>query len=105
MNLDDATAIGQGVAYAAVAAASAYGAWKARKAEKAAGSSKEAAQKAAKLSEPTGNGFAKKVTESLERIEKKGDRTEQLLIEHIASHADADVHNRRRRILRDVNEL
>lgn len=56
------------------------------------------AEKAVELAEPTGNGFAKNVTESLSRIERKGDRTEQLLIDHIAAHADAEVHYRPRRV-------
>lgn len=106
MNIDDATAVGQGLAWVAIAAASGYGAWKARVASKSAGDSRDAAEKAAELSAPTGNGFAKKVTDALDALKKQGDRNEQLLIDHIAAHADHDVANHRpRRVLRDVNEL
>ena len=99
MNIEDATAVGQGLAWVAVAVASGYGAWKARTASKSAGDSKDAAQKAAELSAPTGNGFAKSVKDSLERIEKKID-------DHISAHANAEVASHRpRRILKDVNEL
>lgn len=95
---DDASAIGQGAAYVALGAIGAYGAWKARKAEK--------------QTIATGNGFARFVKESLVRLEsgqKRNDeanvRIENKIDNHIASHADADVHARPRRILRDVNEL
>lgn len=66
---------------------------------------KKAAKKAAELSAPTGNGFAKKVTDSLADLKKQGNRTEQLLIDHIAAHADAEVASHPRRVLRNVNEL
>lgn len=93
MSPEDAGAIGQGVAYAALGAIGVYGAWKAKKAEK--------------YAKPTGNGFAKKVTESLARIETKVDRTEEKIDHHIAAHADAEVASRPRlrRVLPDVEEL
>lgn len=72
--------------------------WAARKTRKT-------AEKAVELSAPTGNGFAGRVTASLIRIEAAQARTEQKLDHHLQAHADADVHNRPRRILKDVNEL
>lgn len=39
----------------------------------------------------TGNGFAKHVTDSLGRIEKKADATHDLMIEHLADHAGSDL--------------
>lgn len=73
---------------------------------------KKAAKKAAELSAPTGNGFAKKVMDKLERLEsgqvrndKANARIEKKIDDHIAAHADAEIASRPRRILRDVNEL
>lgn len=69
---------------------------------------RKVAQKAVELAEPTGNGFAKKVTESLARIETKLERTEEKIDHHIVAHADAEVAHRTvrsRRILKNVNEL
>jgi hypothetical protein len=94
MSPEDAGTVGQLAAYAALGAVGVYGAWKAKKAEK--------------YAKPTGNGFAKKVTDTLARIETKVDRTEEKIDHHIESHADAEVANRAargRRLLRDVNEL
>ncbi len=42
------------------------------------------AKRAKKLSEPTGNGFARDVTDALRRIESKVDS-------HISAHADNDI--------------
>lgn len=76
---------------------------------------KKAAKRAVELSEPTGNGFAKKVMEKLERLEsgqirndKANARIEKKVDDHIAAHANADVAGHAthpRRILRNVNEL
>lgn len=95
INLESWQAIGGGIGVVAVAI---YNRWEARKTRKA-------ANRAVELSGPTGNGFAASVKESLAEIKKQNSRTEKLLIDHIAAHADADVHNRPRRVLRDVNEL
>lgn len=76
-----------------------YGAWQNRQ-------TKKAARRAVKLSEPTGNGFARLVQESLVRIEATQRRTEKKIDDHITAHANADVASHRpRRVLRDVNEL
>lgn len=85
-----------------------YGAWQNRQAKKA-------AQKAAELSAPTGNGFAAKVMEKLERLEtgqirndKANARVEKKLDDHIAAHANAEIAGHAshpRRVLRNVNEL
>jgi hypothetical protein len=95
MNLDDAKSVGELVVFIGLGG---YTAWKARKAEK--------------QTVATGNGFARFVKESLVRLEmgqKRNDeanvRIEKKIDDHVASHADADVHGRRWRTLRDVNEL
>lgn len=54
-----------------------YAAWKARNADK--------------QTKSTGNGFAKDVTNGLDRIEKKIDRTEQKIDRHLEAHADAGL--------------
>jgi len=95
IDLENWQAIGGAVAIVATAV---YNRWEARKTRKA-------ANKAVELSAPTGNGFAASVKESLAEIKKQNNRTEKLLINHIAAHADADIHNHPRRVLRDVNEL
>lgn len=76
-----------------------YNRWEARKTRKT-------AEKAVELSAPTGNGFAKKVTESLTRIEEAQKRTEDKIDHHIAAHADAEVASRPpRRHIRDISAL
>jgi hypothetical protein len=98
IDLENWQAIAAGVSIVIVAV---YNRWESRKTRKT-------AEKAVELSRPTGNGFAKKVTETLARIETKVDRTEEKIDHHIASHADAEVASRAargRRLLRDVNEL
>ena len=96
IDIESWQAIGGAVAIVATAVWNRLESWK----------TKKAAQKAVELSRPTGNGFAKKVTDTLEALKKQGDRNEQLLIDHIAAHADHDVASHRpRRILKDVNEL
>lgn len=84
IDLENWQAIGGAVGILIVAA---YSRWEQRKTRKS-------AERAVELSAPTGNGFAKKVTESLERIEAAQVRTETKIDNHIASHADADVHRR-----------
>ena len=59
---------------------------------------RKVAEKAVELSAPTGNGFAKTVTDALVRIENKVDG-------HIAAHAEADVLNKPRRVKRELTEL
>ncbi len=66
---------------------------------------RKVAEKAVELSAPTGNGFAKKVTDSLKRIEDAQVRTEKKIDDHIAVHADADVLSHPRRIKRELTEL
>ena len=98
IDLENWQAIGGAAGILLVAAYSRWEQYKTRK----------AAQRAVVLSAPTGNGFAKKVTETLARIEAKVDRTEGKIDHHIAAHADAEVAIRAargRRLLRDVNEL
>lgn len=73
------------------------------------------AQKAVELAEPTGNGFAKKVVEKLERLEagqirndKSNARVEKKIDDHVTAHANADVAGHAvhpRRVLRNVREL
>lgn len=95
IDLDSWQAIAAGIALVAVTI---HGKWEAYRTRKK-------AEKAVELSAPTGNGFAKKVTETLERIESRGERTETLLLEHLASHADAHVHSTGGRLKRDLTEL
>jgi FtsZ-interacting cell division protein ZipA len=71
----------------AIVTTTVYNRWESRKTRKV-------AERAVELSEPTGNGFARLVKESLVRIEAQGRRTEKKIDGHIASHADADVHRR-----------
>lgn len=94
INLENWQAIGGAIGILLIAAWGRIDAYK----------TKKAAKKAAELSAPTGNGFAKRVTASLVRIEAAQARTEQKLDHHLQSHADADVATPRR-ILRNVNEL
>lgn len=49
------------------------------------------AYRANKQTKNTGNGFAKSVTDSLHRIESKGDETHKLMIDHLADHAGSDL--------------
>lgn len=79
--------------------------WDAWRIKRAAQGGRRAADRAVELSTPTGNGFAKKVTEALARIEANQRATDEKLDKHIMAHANADVANRPRRVLRDVNEL
>lgn len=76
---------------AALVVVTVHGKWEARKTRKQ-------ADKAVELSRPTGNGFAKQVTDALARIESKVDN-------HIATHAEADVLNKPRRPKRELTEL
>jgi len=57
-----------------------YTAWKAHKADK--------------QTKATGNGFARHVRDSLERIEKKADATNALMVEHLSDHAGSDLSRR-----------
>jgi hypothetical protein len=57
-----------------------YTAWKAHKTDR--------------QTKATGNGFAKSVRESLDRIEKKADATHVLMVEHLADHAGSDLSRR-----------
>ena len=57
-----------------------YTAWKAHKADK--------------QTKATGNGFAKHVRESLDRIERKADKTHDLMVEHLADHSGSDLSHR-----------
>lgn len=95
VDIENWQAIGGAVAIVATAV---YNRWESRKTRKT-------AEKAVELSAPTGNGFAKRVTASLIRIEAAQARTEQKLDHHLQAHADAEIASRPRRILRDVNEL
>lgn len=98
IDLENWQAIGGAVGILAVAI---YNRWEGRKTRKA-------AQKAVELSAPTGNGFAKRVTASLIRIEAAQARTEGKIDDHIAAHANADVAGHTahpRRVLRNVREL
>lgn len=100
MNIDIESwqAIGGAVAIVGTAA---YNRWESRKTRKV-------AEKAVELSEPTGNGFARLVKESLVRIEATSRRTEKKVDDHIAAHANAEVAGHAahpRRVLRNVREL
>lgn len=102
MNADDIRTIGQIIGYAIVGA---FIAWKVHKTEKRAEEAKEEAEKAKNFAEPTGNGFAKYVKDSLaelkdaanesriatERIEARQQQDSGLLYSHIQAHANADV--------------
>lgn len=44
-----------------------------------------------RLAEPTGNGFARGVLRSFERIEGQLTRVEGKIDDHVASHADQDI--------------
>lgn len=94
IDLESWQAIAGGVGLAIITIHSKWEAYRTRK----------KAEKAVELSRPTGNGFAKKVTETLERIESRGERTEMLLMDHLASHADAHVQSSGR-IRRELTEL
>ena len=85
----------------------AYGAhskWEQRRARKDRTTVADRVEEAVELSRPTGNGFAQKVTASLERIEANQKRTERKIDEHITVHANAHVMNHRRGT-RDLTEL
>jgi len=66
---------------------------------------RKAAAKAVELSAPTGNGFAKKVTDALVRIEATQQRDSEMLMEHLRAHANSDVLNTPRRVKRELTEL
>jgi len=95
IDIESWQAIAAGVAILVTAV---YNRWESRKTRKT-------AERAVELSAPTGNGFAASITESLKDIKAQNNRNEKLLIDHIAAHADAEVHARPRRVLRNVNEL
>lgn len=63
------------------------------------------AEKAVELSQPTGNGFAKRVTDALTRIEETQKKDSEMLYEHLRAHANSDVMNSPRRVARDLTEL
>lgn len=102
MNSDDLRNIGEVAGYLVIGG---FIAWKAHKAEKRASEAKDEAEKAKDFSEPTGNGFAKYVKDSLaqlkeaaneshvatERIEARQQQDSGLLYSHIQAHANADV--------------
>jgi hypothetical protein len=99
MNLD----LEQWQFYGAAAAALAFGAhtkWTTYK-------TKKAAQRVETTlgQSPMSNGFAKKVTEALSRIEDNQARTERKIDNHLAAHADAHVHSGPGRIKRELTEL
>lgn len=78
--------------------AAGYAGWQSYQAKKAArageGQARQAnvqATVAADRSEPTSNGYATSTKESLSRIERQGQRTEDLLREHINDHARAGL--------------
>lgn len=79
MTADDLKSIGEVAAFLLLGG---YTAWK--------------SHKAAKQTVATGNGFAKFVKEHLTEIKDQVGRTEKKIDDHIASHADADVHRGRK---------
>jgi hypothetical protein len=86
MNLDDARSLGE---FLAVVVLGGFASWK--------------ANKAAKQTVATGNGFARFVKESLIRLEagerrsqQADERIEKKIDDHIQSHADADVHREKK---------
>lgn len=82
MNLDLWQAVGGLAVFVGVGVTSGYSAWKSRNADK--------------QTKATGNGFAKDVTNGLDRIEKKIDRTERKIDRHLEAHADAGIRRRGR---------
>lgn len=72
--------------------------WESRKTRKS-------AQRAVELSEPTGNGFARTVKDSLVRIEAAQERTELKIDDHLKTHAEAHVLNHPRKGKRELTEL
>lgn len=102
MTGDDWQKIGEVAAYALLGGLVTY---KAHRAEMQAKKAKENAASARDFSEPTGNGFAKYVKDSLaclqesatdqrqatERIELRQSQSDNLLYDHIRAHANADV--------------
>lgn len=81
IDLESWQLIAAAVAAVVVSVYSKWEAWKTRK----------TAEKAVELSKPTGNGFANEVKQSLARIEERQQRSDQVLFDHITSHANADV--------------
>lgn len=69
----------------------AYNAWQSRKAEREARLAKSHAAVASAQTIATGNGFAGNVLERLDRIERRGDETHTLMVNHLASHSDRDL--------------
>ena len=51
--------------------------------------------RANKQTKNTGNGWAKHVADSLERIERRSEATHALMVEHLADHAESDLHRTR----------
>lgn len=88
-------AIAGAVALLVVAVA---GRWDQRKTRKV-------AQQAVDQTVATGNGFAKTVTTALVRIEEQGVRTEKKIDDHIATHAQAAMLGRPRKVAHDIPDL
>lgn len=66
-------------------------AWEAFRGKRHASNAADSAELAAERSEPTSNGFVRDITAQLSRIEIQGNRNTDLLVQHIADHAAADV--------------